>query len=94
MSPCILTVDDSPETCAQVKLTLEDAGMSVVTAADGAECLEKLGDMVPDAIITDINIPHLDGFTLIQNVRQNKKLCAVPILVLTGQTAEDPVCSL
>jgi two-component system chemotaxis response regulator CheY len=88
VSKRILTVDDSRTMRDMLRMALEDAGFHVTQAEDGAEGLEVLKDAAPDVIITDINMPRLDGFGFIEGVRKDERLRAVPILVLT--TESDP----
>jgi two-component system chemotaxis response regulator CheY len=71
-----------------LNLALTGAGYRVVQAEDGIHGLEVLGRESPAAIITDINMPKLDGFGFIEGVRSNRQHRAVPILVLT--TESDP----
>jgi two-component system chemotaxis response regulator CheY len=82
----ILTVDDSRTMRDMLLMTLSDAGYDVVQAEDGEDGLVKLGEMRPDAIITDINMPRLDGFGFIEKVRADPARRAVPILVLTTES--------
>jgi len=84
----ILTVDDSRTIRDMLRMTLADNGYRVVQAADGVEGLEALQSETPDAIITDINMPRLDGFGFIEQVRGDSRFRATPILVLT--TESDP----
>lgn len=63
--------------------------MTVTTADDGVHGLEVLEGMAPDAIISDINMPRLDGFGFIRAVRAIDHLRAVPILVLTTESAPE-----
>jgi len=88
VSKRILTVDDSRTMRDMLRLALEDAGFLVTQAEDGVHGLEVLADAAPDVIITDINMPRLDGFGFIEGVRRDTRLRAVPILVLT--TESDP----
>lgn len=81
-----MTIDDSATMRDMLAMTLGDAGYDVVQACDGEDGLMKLKDTVPDAIITDINMPNLDGFGLISAVRRDDRLRSVPILVLTTET--------
>lgn len=84
----ILTVDDSQTIRDMLMTALSDAGYEVVQAKDGVEGLEALKSLDPDAIITDINMPRLDGFGFIEGVRSDARRRSVPILVLT--TEEEP----
>ena len=86
----ILAVDDSRTMRDMVRMALGTAGMSVTTADDGMHGLEVLEGMSPpDAIISDINMPRLDGFGFIRAVRDIDRLRAVPILVLTTESAPE-----
>lgn len=90
MSLNILAVDDSRTMRDMVRMALGTAGMTVTTADDGVHGLEVLESMeMPDAIISDINMPRLDGFGFIRAVRDIDRLRAVPILVLTTESAPE-----
>ena len=82
----ILTVDDSRTMREMLLLALQDAGFQVLQAEDGIIGLEVLKGQRPDVIITDINMPRLDGFGFIEHVRRNTAHRAVPILVLTTES--------
>lgn len=86
MSKTILTVDDSRTMREMLLLALQDAGFSVVQAEDGVHGLEVLENETPDVIVTDINMPRMDGFGFIEGVRRHEKHRAVPILVLTTES--------
>ena len=86
----ILAVDDSRTIRDTLRITLVGAGMMVTTADDGLHALQLLDQMDrPDAIISDINMPRLDGFGSIRAVRAIDHLRAVPILVLTTESAPE-----
>ena len=85
----ILAVDDSRTMRDMVRLALGAAGMTVTTADDGVHGLEVLEGMAPDAIISDINMPRLDGFGFIRAVREIERMRGVPILVLTTESAPE-----
>jgi two-component system chemotaxis response regulator CheY len=86
MSKTILTVDDSRTMREMLRLALSDAGFSVVQAEDGVHGVEVLETVTPDAIVTDINMPRMDGFGFIESVRLHPTHRAVPILVLTTES--------
>ena len=88
MTKTILTVDDSRTMRDMLRLALSSAGYDVIQAEDGLAGLEALGTTSPDVIITDINMPRLDGFGFIAGVREKGQHRTVPILVLT--TESDP----
>ncbi|HUI19649.1 MAG TPA: response regulator [Methylocella sp.] len=86
MSKIILTVDDSRTMRDMLMLALTNAGYQVVQAEDGMHGLEVLQSTEPDVIITDINMPRMDGFGFIEGVRGGDRHRAVPILVLTTES--------
>jgi two-component system chemotaxis response regulator CheY len=69
-----------------LRLALSAAGFAVIQAEDGARGIDLLKDSVPDVIITDLNMPGMDGFELISQVRADPRLRSVPILVLTTES--------
>lgn len=89
MSKTILTVDDSRMMREMLLMVLKDAGFNVVQAEDGVDGLEKLADASPDVIITDINMPRMDGYGFIQGVRQDERYRATPILVLSTESSAE-----
>jgi len=86
MSKTILTVDDSRTMREMLLLALQEAGFHVLQADDGLNGLEVLKEQRADVIITDINMPRLDGFGFIEHVRRDATHRAVPILVLTTES--------
>jgi two-component system chemotaxis response regulator CheY len=85
----VLAVDDSRTIRNMVTLALSQAGIDSQVAEDGVHGLEVLSEMVPDAIITDINMPRMDGFEFIAEVRKQPAYQGVPILVLTTESAQE-----
>ena len=90
MAKCVLVVDDS-ETVRQVlQLTLNNAGFDVIEAEDGDDALAKLASaQAVDMLITDLNMPKMDGLELIQKVRQDSKHRFTPIVMLTTESSEE-----
>ncbi len=86
MSMTILTVDDSRTMREMLRLALTGAGYRVVQAEDGVHGLEVLAGEAPEVIITDINMPRMDGFGFIEAVRGDPRYRGVPILVLTTES--------
>ena len=82
----IVTIDDSRTMRDMLKLVLTDAGHRVAQAIDGIDGLELLEHEMPDVIITDINMPRLDGFGFIEAARKIERMRSVPILVLTTES--------
>lgn len=87
MSLRILAVDDSLTMREMLRQTLTEAGFDVLLAEDGLDALEKLAGADPDLILTDLNMPKMDGFGLIDAVRKGGVSSRVPILVLTTESA-------
>lgn len=87
MAKTIMIVDDSATMLMSVKANLEIAGFKVETAGDGVKALAKLkSGLKPDLIITDINMPNMDGLELIKNVRGLPGFRFTPILTLTTES--------
>lgn len=90
MSLQVLAVDDSRTMRDMVRLALTQAGIETHLAEDGIHGLEVLDAISPpDAIITDINMPRMDGFGFIEAVRAREALRVTPILVLTTESAPE-----
>jgi len=88
MSKRIMTVDDSASVRQMVAFTLRGAGYDVVEAADGKDALSKLSGGPVHMIVTDLNMPNLDGIGLIRQVRANPSHKFVPIIMLTTESQE------
>ena len=86
MTQTVLTVDDSRTMRDMLLMALSEQGYRVIQAVDGVHGLEVLQGEAPDVIITDINMPRMDGFGFIENVRKDSRHRATPILVLTTES--------
>lgn len=84
MKKVILIADDSPTIRKFVGLALSIQGFDVVSASDGMEAIEKLPATSIDLVITDLNMPNLDGFELIKIIRNNKQYSEIPIIILSS----------
>lgn len=82
----VMTVDDSKTMRDMVAFTLRGAGFQVSEAEDGQKALQALRATSVDLVITDLNMPKLDGVGLIRALRADPKHRAVPILMLTTET--------
>jgi two-component system chemotaxis sensor kinase CheA len=80
----ILVVDDSLTTRQIEQAIFEADGYLVETAADGVEALEKLEKNKIDVVVTDINMPRMDGRTLLSNMRHSEQYAKIPVVVLSG----------
>ena len=88
MSKTILAVDDSASIRQMVAFTLKSSGYEVVEAVDGMDGLEKAKAKSFNLILTDQNMPRMDGLTLIKNLRAMAQYKAVPILMLTTESSD------
>jgi two-component system, chemotaxis family, chemotaxis protein CheY len=86
MSKTIMIVDDSLSMRQVLSTTLRDAGFAVIEGVDGCDALDKLNKAAPDLLITDLNMPNMDGITLIQKARALPSCKTTPILMLTTET--------
>ena len=89
MTTTILTVDDSPSMRMLLRSALTERGYVVAEAEDGVAALEWLDGHVPHLVITDINMPRLDGFGLIEAMRERPRFRDMPILVLTTESSDE-----
>lgn len=89
MSKLILTVDDSASMRMLLKAALTAQGFRIESANDGQHGLERMHEVKPDLLITDINMPKMDGFELIEAVRGDEGLRGTPILVLSTEFSEE-----
>jgi len=88
MSKTILTADDSASMRQVVSQTLRNAGYQVVEAVDGRDALAKLSISAPHMLITDLNMPNMDGIELIRQVRALPNCKYIPIVMLTTESQD------
>lgn len=81
----LLLVDDDPHMILLVKDYLEFRGYEVITAANGQSALDSLNTTIPDMIICDVMMPEMDGYTFVEQVRQQEHLSWIPILFLSAK---------
>lgn len=88
----VLVVDDSPTIRKAVSIILEKEGYEVVTAADGVQALSKLNSptselvgQMPDLILLDITMPHMDGYQVCKIIKGNNETKGVPVVMLSGK---------
>lgn len=86
MSKIIMSVDDSASVRQMVSFTLEGAGYEVVEAVDGKDALAKAGRSQVHMVITDLNMPNMDGIELIRAIRTMTGYKFIPILLLTTES--------
>lgn len=85
----ILAVDDSASMRQMVSFTLRSSGYEVIEAVDGQDALDKLASREVDLVLTDQNMPRMDGLTLIRQLRGLERYKRVPILVLTTESGDE-----
>ena len=88
MGKTILTADDSASMRQMVSFTLKGAGYEVVEAVDGKEGLSMISQTKVDMIITDLNMPNMDGIEMIRNVRAMPQYKFIPIILLTTESQD------
>ncbi len=89
--PLVLVVDDSSSVRHQTTRLVKEAGFRVITAENGAEALELLlsGEWEPDLILSDIEMPHVDGWALLEYLKTDKNLGHIPIVMVTSLNADE-----
>jgi two-component system chemotaxis response regulator CheY len=85
----ILAVDDSASMRQMVSFTLKNAGFSVVEAVDGQDAWEKANGRDFSLVLTDQNMPRLDGIGLTKKLRENPRFKDTPILILTTESSDE-----
>lgn len=93
MAKTILIVDDSASLRQVVSIALRSAGYEVIEACDGKDGLTKLNGQKIHLIISDVNMPNMDGFTFVKNVKQQPSYKFTPIIMLTTEAGEDKKAS-
>ncbi|BBL71275.1 response regulator [Methylogaea oryzae] len=88
MSKTILTVDDSPSIRQMVSFTLKSAGYDILEAVDGMDGLDKAKSKNVHLILSDQNMPKMDGLTMIKSLRAMPQYKTVPILMLTTESSD------
>src|ERR1700722_14680803 len=83
-SDIVLVVDDSPDTLRMLTDALEEAGMTVLVALEGAQALAIVTKITPDVILMDAVMPSMDGFEACRALKHNKTLAHVPVIFMTG----------
>lgn len=88
MAKTVMIVDDSASLRTVVKMALKGAGYEVVEGSDGNDALSKLGGQKVHLIITDLNMPNLDGIGFVKQVKQRAEYKFTPIIMLTTEGQE------
>lgn len=91
MAKKILVAEDSASIRKFITLALKLRGYQVITAVDGMEAMEKLPNEKIDLLITDLNMPNIDGYKLIRNIRNNDAYKNLPIIILSSLSGDEDV---
>ncbi len=86
--PLILVVDDSITVRRVTQRLLQREGYRVALAADGLHALERLAEELPSVVLSDIEMPRMDGFDLVRNIKADPRLAGLPIITITSRIAE------
>lgn len=89
MMKTIMTVDDSASVRLMVTFTLRQLGYEIVEAVNGSDALKRLEKKQIHMLITDVNMPEIDGISLVRKVRENPSYRFIPIIILTTESQED-----
>lgn len=87
----ILVVDDEPELLENIRMPLEMAGYQVLAANNGVEALDLLKKRSVDLILADIAMPYMNGYQLLERVRENRQWAAIPFIFLTARKMDSDV---
>lgn len=87
--PTILTVDDTASMRQMISFTLNSVGYDVIQASDGAEAFKLAQEKTVDLVICDLNMPNMDGISLVQSLRGLAQYKFTPILMLTTESQQD-----
>ena len=88
MKQVILVADDSSTVRKFVSFSLKMSDFTVITAEDGMDALEKMSQTHVDLAIVDLNMPNMDGFELIENIRSSEDYAELPVVILSSERGE------
>jgi DNA-binding response OmpR family regulator len=89
MTKKILLVEDTLEALHNLRDLLSMEGFEITTAVDGADAMHQLHCAVPDLIITDLRMPRVDGFTLIEKLRRTHALSSIPVIIFSANASPE-----
>lgn len=89
MGKSILVVDDSASIREVVGIALRGAGYDVITASDGKDALGKMTGQKINLIISDVNMPNMDGITFLKEIKANPSYKFTPVIMLTTESGQD-----
>src|SRR5271165_3434704 len=93
--PLILAADDVADNLEILRMRLESQGYQVVTAADGAEAIEKTQELLPDLVLLDVMMPKIDGIEALKRIKSDPALPFIPVILVTARAdAKDVIAGL
>ena len=84
--PLILIVDNDLDNLLFASYVIESLGMNYAVTDDSEQCLNLVSEISPDLILLDIVMPKIDGLEITRKIKQNKQICHIPIIAVTGLT--------
>ncbi len=90
MSPTIAIVEDDPEVCDVLRISLETRDYRVLVAMDGEEGLRQIVEHKPDLVVLDLKLPGMNGYTVLNKMRQHPAVADTPVVILTSLTNGSP----
>ena len=91
MTRKILTCDDEKHIVRLIQVNLERQGYEVITAYNGAECLQKVKEDRPDLIVLDVMMPEMTGFEVLEALKKNPETESIPVIMLTARAQDSDV---
>ncbi|HVY11830.1 MAG TPA: response regulator [Mycobacteriales bacterium] len=88
MAPRVLVVEDDDVIRQLITVNLELEGFEVVSAVDGQEALDRVGELAPDVITLDVMMPRLDGWTTATRLRENPETAHIKVILLSARAQE------
>jgi len=85
MGKKILIIDDEEKICSVVSAFLGKKGFTAVTAHNGSEGIKAAQRLIPDLILLDINMPKMDGYAVLEKLKNHEKTIAIPVIMLSGR---------
>jgi DNA-binding response OmpR family regulator len=90
-SPVIVVIEDSPTQAQQIAAHLNAFGFEVYIAYDGPEGLQLVDEILPDAVVLDVNLPSMNGFQVCRRMKRDGNLAHIPVIMLTSTDDSDAI---
>ena len=90
-SPAVVVIEDSPTQAQQIAAHLTTFGVKVHIAYDGPEGLQLVDQVMPDAVVLDINLPSMSGFQVCRRIKRDENLAHIPVIMLTSADESDDI---